>query len=224
MGSLSGMLESPRQWAVVLLRPRVATFGALRSTASWRAVWWSVVAQALIEGAAVAWAVGGPGAGGGVSSLPIGPKLVLPREPLWLGLAGFAGTLVEFFLFAGLLYASARFFGGHGAFQTQAYLMALFWVPLMALSALAQSFGATGSVVGLVARVYALVLLAPMLAAAHEMTLGRAWLVLIITLTALGLVALVVLVVASLILSVRPPLVASAVVVSWRRRWIHMCA
>lgn len=162
----------------MLTQPGATTFDSLRSHASWGVVWWSVAAQAIIEGAAVAWVVAGPGSLAGVSSLPFGPKLYLPREPLGLGLAAFAGSFVEFFLFSGLLYASARLFGGRGAFLTQVYLVALFWAPLMALSALAQPFGVMGSVVGLAARLYALVLLAAALASAHQMPVKRAWLAL----------------------------------------------
>jgi Yip1-like protein len=178
MRKRDGQTNILRQWTAVLTRPGAMTFDAQRSHARWRVVWWSVAAAAIIEGAAVAWAVAGLGSQAGVSSLPFGPKLYLPREPLWLGLAAFVGSFVEFFLFSGLLYASARLFGGRGAFMIQAYLMALFWVPLMALSALAQPFGVIGSIVGLAARAYALVLLGPMLSAAHQMPLRRAWLAL----------------------------------------------
>src|SRR5579859_2070280 len=86
------------QWVAVLTRPGMATFDAQRSRASWSVIWWSVTAEAVIEGAAVAWVIAGPGSQTGVSSLPFGPKLSLPREPLWLGLAAFAGSFVEFFL------------------------------------------------------------------------------------------------------------------------------
>lgn len=177
-------------WTTVLTRPGVATFDAQRPHASWRVVWWSVAAQAVIEGAAVAWVIAGPASRAGVSSLPFGPKLSLPREPLWLGLAAFAGSFVEFFLFSGLLYAISRIIGGRGAFRTQAYLMALFWVPLMALSAIAQPLGVIGSVLGLAARTYALILLGPMLASAHDMPLKRAWLALLMVVALGALLAL----------------------------------
>lgn len=167
-----------RRWYAIFVCPSVATFDVQRPFASWRFVLWSVSAQALIEGAAVAWVDAGAGSSVGVSSLPIGPKLVLPNAPLWLGLVAFAGTYFEYFAFSGLLYVSARLLGGRGAFRTQAYLMALFWVPLMILSTLAQPFDVVGSVVGLAARLYALVLLGLMLASAQRFTLMRAWLAL----------------------------------------------
>ena len=175
----------------VLTRPGMATFDTQRSRASWSVIWWSVAAQAVIEGAAVAWVIAGPGSQTGVSSLPFGPKLSLPREPLWLGLAAFAGSFVEFFLFSGLLYAIARIIGGRGAFRTQAYLTALFWVPLMALSALAQPLGVIGSIVGLAARTYALILLGPMLASAHDIPLKRAWMALLVIVALGALLALI---------------------------------
>jgi len=170
-------------WMAVLIRPGVAAFDARRSRASWPAVWWSVAALALLEGAAVAWVVAGSGSQTGVSSLPFGPKLLLPREPLWLGLAAFAGTFVEFFLFSWLLYVSARLVGGRGAFLVQAYPMALFWGPID--GALAQPLGVIGSIVGLAARIYALALLGPMPASTHAMPLKRTWLALLLV-VALG--------------------------------------
>lgn len=191
MRKFAGFARSLRQWTWLMTHPGVVAFDAQRARASWRAVWWSVAAQAVIEGCAVAWVIAGPGSRVGVSLLPFGPKLQLPREPLWLGLAAFAGSFLEFFLFSSLLLSSARLLGGRGAFLTQAFLMALFWVPLMAISALAQLLGVIGSVIGLAARTYALVLLGPMLASAHDMPLKRAWLALLIVVALGALLALI---------------------------------
>jgi hypothetical protein len=189
------------RWLAVLLRPGVRTFEAQRPAARWATVWSSVAAQGIVEGAGVAALLLGPGAGEGVSSLPVGPKLHLPSAPLWLGLVAFAGSVAQFFLFSGLLFLSARRFGGHGSFLTQAYLIALFWVPLMVVSAATTPFGTAGSVVGVLARVYALILLGPALAAAHRLPLARAWMALLVVGLGGLLLGLVVLTVAGARLS-----------------------
>lgn len=158
----------------VLVRPRVRTFAARRQEAHWATIWIGVAALAVVQGLAVAIATAGPGAAG-VSSLPIGPKLHLPHAPLWLGLMAFAGSFAEFFLFSALLLLSARLFGGRGSYLAQSYLIVLFWLPLFGVSAVASLFETPGSIIGLLARLYALVLLAPALAAAHHLSLARAW-------------------------------------------------
>jgi hypothetical protein len=164
-----------RRWLAVLLRPSIRTFAAQRPAASWSAVWASVAVQAVVEGIVVGFVFAGPAAAAGVSSLPVGPKLHL-HVPAWeLALLASAGTFFEFFGFSGLLRLSARLYGGQGSWRMQSYLLALFWTPLMLLSGLAQLLGTAGSVVGLLARLYALWLLAPMLAAAHQISPGRAW-------------------------------------------------
>jgi hypothetical protein len=195
VAGLALIRDLPRRWAAVLLHPSVRTFDAQRPAARWVAVWLSVAAQAVIEGAGTAMVLLGSGGSEGVSSLPLGPKLHLPHAPLAFGLAAFAGSFAQFFVFAWLLFHSARLVGGRGSFLEQTYLMALFWLPLMAVSTAAELFGVAGSVVGLLLRLYALYLLAPALAAAHKLPLTRAWVALLLVVLAgltLGLAALAV--------------------------------
>jgi hypothetical protein len=163
----------PHRWRAVLLRPTISAFDAQQPAARWRITWLSLLILALINGLAVLLLSLGPGASAGVSSLPIGPTLHLPPYPLPLALAAFAGTFFELPVFSGLLWLSARLFGGRGGYRVQIYLMALFWLPLMALDVLLQLCGPAGSLVGLAARLYALYLCVPALASAQRLSLGR---------------------------------------------------
>lgn len=157
----------------VLLHPRVATFACVRPRARWRVVWLGLLVEALVEALGVVYAIYGPDSAAGYSSLPVGPKLLLPQTPL-LPLAALIGSPAQFFIFAGLLFASARLLGGRGGFKAQAFLMVLFWAPLMVASAVVELVPAVGTVAGMLIRAYALVLLVPALAAAHDLSLRRA--------------------------------------------------
>jgi hypothetical protein len=132
-----------RWWAVVR-HPAVRTFDRQRASASWRAVWLGLALLAAVEALAVAYLAYGPERASGYSSLPVGPKLQLPPTPLF-PLAALVGSVAQFFLFAALLHLSARVFGGRGAFLTHAYLLALGWVPLIALSDLVELLPALGT-------------------------------------------------------------------------------
>jgi hypothetical protein len=195
MPPLEALRDLARRWMAVLLRPSVRTFHAQLPAARWEPVWGSVLAEAVVEAGALAVLLLGPGGAAGVSSLPFGPRLHLPPvSPLWLALGALAGSFAQFFAFSWLLALSARLFGGRGSFLAQSYLIALSWVPLMAISAVAELFGTAGSVVGLLARLYALYLLVPALASAHRLPLVRALGALLVPVAAgllLGLVVLV---------------------------------
>lgn len=118
----------------------------------------------------------GPTAASGYSSLPIGPKLHLPQTPA-LPLAAFFGSIAQFFGFAGLLYLSARLFGGRGSFKVHAYLISLVWVPLLLASDLVEliPLPIAPQALALLIRLYALCLCAVALASAHNFWLARAW-------------------------------------------------
>jgi hypothetical protein len=161
-----------RSWDV-LAHPSVATFDRQRRAANWRVAWVGLLALAIVEAIGVAAAIYGPDASAGYSSLPIGPKLRLPQTSL-LPFAAFVGSIGQFFAFAALLYLSARLLGGRGDYKTQAYLMALFWIPLMIASDLVELLPGPGSLIGLAIRLYALYLLVPALAAAHVLSPRRA--------------------------------------------------
>ncbi len=163
-----------RRWWEVVRHPSVATFDRQQAAASWTAVWLSLAPLAIVDALGVVYVIYGPDAATGYSSLPVGPKLHLPQTPL-LPLAALVGSFAQFFVFAGLLYLSARLFGGRGSFKTQAYLIALFWVPLMLASDLVDLMPGVGSAVGALVRVYALVLCPLALASAHRLPLKHAW-------------------------------------------------
>lgn len=191
--SLQGAGDLFRRWWDVVRHPSVAAFDRQQVASSWSVVWLSLLPLALVDALGVVYVIYGPDAAAGYSSLPVGPKLHLPQTPL-LPLAAGVGSIAQFIIFAGLLHLSARLFGGSGAFKTQAYLIALFWVPLMMVSDTIELIPGVGSVIGIGLRVYALGLCALALASAQRLSLGRAWAALLLPVACgllLGLSALV---------------------------------
>lgn len=172
----TGIGVLPYRWWAVVRHPHVSTFNSLQATARWPLVWWSLVLLASVEALAIVFTTYGPTAASGYSSLPIGPKLHLPQTPA-LPLVAFFGSIAQFFIFAGLLYVSARLFGGRGSFKTQAYLLSLVWVPLLLVSDLVELIPApvAPQILGMLIRLYALCLCAVVLASAHNFRLARAW-------------------------------------------------
>jgi hypothetical protein len=141
----------------------------------------------------VAYATYGPDATSGYSSLPVGPKVQLPPTPL-LPLAALVGSPVQFLAFSGLLFVSARLFGGRGVFRRQSYLLVLFWTPLMIGAAIAAFLPSIGIMLGALLRSYALILCAPALAAANHLSLRRAVAALLLPIACGVLLGIVVLV------------------------------
>jgi hypothetical protein len=181
-----------RRWWDVLWHPRAATFDRQRAAASWPDVWLGLLLLGIVEALGVAYLIYGPNADAGYSSLPVGPKLHLPRTPL-LPLAALGGSIAQFFVFSGLLYLSARLLGGRGSFTTQSYLLALVWVPLLAVSDIAELIPGVGALLGMLVRAYALALCALALASAHHAPLRRAWMALLLPVAGGLLLGLVVL-------------------------------
>jgi hypothetical protein len=93
-------------------------------------------------------------------------------------------------------------FGGRGDFKAQAYLIALFWAPLMIASDVVELVPlptvakTVAKTVALLLRVYALCLCALALASAHRLRLARAWAALLTPVVVGLLIGLVTLVIA----------------------------
>lgn len=172
----TGIGALPCRWWALVRHPHVRTFNTQQATARWPLVWGSLLLFAGVETLAVVYTTFGPPATSGYSSLPIGPKLHLPQTPA-LPLATFFGSVAQFFIFAGLLYLSARLFGGRGSFKTQVYLLSLVWVPLLLVSDLVEliPLPIVPQTLGLLVRLYALCLCAVALASTHHFRLARAW-------------------------------------------------
>jgi len=123
----------------------------------------------------------------GPAAVPAGDQLVLLTSMV----AGFAGTLLGFYVGYGLQYLGARILGGSGSFGPQVYLMSLFIVPIGILTALSQLMPYALSVLSpgsipllivsiiflillLVLIIYGLVLNARVIMVMHRFTAGRA--------------------------------------------------
>ena len=65
---------------MVLRHPRVATFDRYREGASWRVIWLGLLPLAAVEALGVAYALYGPDAAAGYSSLPSGQSCICHRR------------------------------------------------------------------------------------------------------------------------------------------------
>jgi hypothetical protein len=172
-----------RQWQAVLLRPSVATFDAQLPSANWNVVWIGLVilgvARAIFGFISAAETAGithttGPGFGTIVG--------------------GFIGVFIGFFIVAGVLYLVAKLFGGTGTFMPYAYALALFFVPLGIISAVAGIIPVLGALVAIAAGLYEIYLAILATASVHRLDMGKS--------TAIVLIPLAILIIISFLLAV----------------------
>jgi len=83
-------------------------------------------------------------------------------------------TLISFYLDTGLRALGALIFGGKGNFTTLAYLVSLFYVPLIIIAGLLGLIPFVGSLIGLVFAIYEIVLSVRAIKVAYKLGTGRA--------------------------------------------------
>jgi hypothetical protein len=112
----------------------------------------------------------------GVTTIPMpdGRLVPIPSNPVGDAFGGLIGAFVGFFVLSGIIYISAKIFGGQGSFLTQSWLLSLFYVPLNIIAAIAGIIPLLGSLVALATFIYGIVLSVMAVASAHRMTTGRA--------------------------------------------------
>ena len=158
-----------RQWQTVLTQPSIATFDAQQPSANWNVVWIGLVilgvARAIFGFISAAETAGithtaGPGFG--------------------TIIGGFIGAFIGFFIAAGVLYLVARLFGGTGTFMPYAYALALFFVPLGIISAVAGIVPVLGVLVAIAAGIYQIYLAILATASVHRLDMGKSTAVVLI--------------------------------------------
>jgi hypothetical protein len=81
---------------------------------------------------------------------------------------------IGFFILVGILFVSARIFGGSGSFLNQSYAFMLYYVPINGLAALLGLVPFLGGLVGFALWIYSIVLAIFAMMASQRLTGGRA--------------------------------------------------
>jgi hypothetical protein len=162
-----------QRWQNVLTRPSVPTFDAEQPAANWQTILISLVILGVV--AAVAQFIGSLEIRG-VTTLPIPGSAGVPihANPIRDAFGGLIGAFIGFFVISGILYVSAKIFGGQGSFLSQSWLLSLFYVPLNLITAVAGLIPFVGGIVAFAAFVYSVYLAVLAIASAHRMPTGRA--------------------------------------------------
>src|SRR5262249_34783126 len=101
------------------------------------------------------------------------------------------GVPLGFFILVGILFLLAKLFGGTGTFLQQAYAVALYYVPISAVSAVAALVPGVGGLVRLALFIYAVVLAIFAISASQRLTLSKSVAVVLLPLAILVVLACV---------------------------------
>jgi hypothetical protein len=179
-----------RRWQNVLTRPGVPTFDEEQPAANWSTILISLVILGVTE-AIFDFITGLEANGIARYTLPGGTVLPIHANPVRDAFGGLLGAFVGFFVLSGILYLSAKIFGGQGSFLTQSWLLSLFFVPLEMITAVAGIIPFVGGLVGLAALIYGIYLAVLATASAHRLPTGRATAVVLLPLAILALLVCV---------------------------------
>jgi hypothetical protein len=176
------------RWQAVLLRPGVEQMDAQRQGSNWPTIWYSLLGLALVQAIVavfqraevLSW-----------NTLVSSPQFVQYLQSIDLhnvtqlnpgtgALEAFFGAFVGFFLMAGLVYLVAKALGGTGSFLEHTYLLALVYVPLEMIAAVAGLIPVLGGLIGAAAAIYMIVLVVMAISTAHQLTVGTSIVVVIL--------------------------------------------
>lgn len=152
---------------LVVLHPSIASFDAIQSHASMRAVLLSIV---------------GTGAAYGIGTLLFAPGAGL--------FAGLVGTFFGFFLSTALAFAAAKVLGGVGNFKTYAYTIAVFDLPLGVADGLCFAIPLLGTLTFLLSLFYGSYLSYLANRSVHRLSVGKSIIVGLVPLATLAFLAL----------------------------------
>jgi hypothetical protein len=176
-----------RQWQGVLLRPSVATFDAQLPAANWNVVWIGLVILAVARAIF-----------GFISSAESHALFHTASPGFGTIIGGFIGTFIAFFVIAGVLYLVAKLFSGTGTFMPYAYALALFYVPLGVISAIAGIIPYLGGIIAFLLGLYEIYLAILATASVHRLDMGKSSAVVLIPLAILIIIGFLLAVIAGL--------------------------
>lgn len=160
-----------QKWINVTTKPGVASFAQELPTANWSDIWISLIGLGILS--AITGAIASlytvqnitiPQGNGTTTTVHI-PGRVSWFTIIWVPLAFFIGVAI--------LFLVAKIFGGTGTFLQQSYAMALFYVPIQAVTALLGLLPVLGGIASIALGIYEIVLAVFAIAASQRLTVGK---------------------------------------------------
>ena len=167
----AGMGAIWQKWVNVTTRPGVASFARELPTANWRDIWLSLIGLGILSAIT-----------GAIAALYTGQTITIPRTDgttttvhIPAGSSWFAVISVPlaFFIGVAILFVVAKLFGGTGTFLEQSYAIALFYVPIQAVTAILGLVPFFGGLATFVLGIYEIVLAVFAIAASQRLSTGR---------------------------------------------------
>lgn len=167
--NFQGLLrELFQKYKIAAMHPNVATFEAELPAATWQRVW----AGAIIW--AAAWAIG-------LALSSLVNRTAYSEGPSFGILIGaFVVFVGAFFFGVGVMQLIAKLFQGSASFRTYAYALSLALVPVTAIGAVAFIIPGLGALLFFAAQLYGIYLCVLATQAAHRVTVGKAWAIVLI--------------------------------------------
>lgn len=167
----AGMSHIWQKWVNVTTKPGVASFNQELPTANWSDIWISLIALGILSAITGAIAslytiqnISIPQGNGTTTTVHI-PAGVSWFTIIWVPLGFFIGVAI--------LFLVAKIFGGTGTFLRQSYAMALFYVPIQAVTALLGLLPVLGGIASIALGIYEIVLAVFAIAASQRLTVGK---------------------------------------------------
>lgn len=167
----AGMSHIWQKWINVTTKPGTASFAQELPTANWSDIWISLIGLGILSAITGAIAalytiqnIAIPQANGTTTVVHI-PAGVSWFTIIWVPLGFFVGVAI--------LFLVARIFGGTGTFLQQSYAMALFYVPIQAVTALLGLLPVLGGIASIALGIYEIILAVFAIAASQRLTTGK---------------------------------------------------
>lgn len=169
----------------VTTKPGAQSFTNELPTANWSDIWLALIGLGVLSGITAlirsfyvraAFAAGNPF----LSGLPSDQQQALDRifSNTGAGIGSLIGPIIGvplgFFIGMGILFVSAKIFGGAGSFLGQAYSFMLFYVPINGLAAILGLIPFLGGLAGFALWIYSIVLAVFAMMASQRLPGGRA--------------------------------------------------
>ncbi len=160
-----------QKWINVTTKPGVASFNQELPTANWSDVWISLIGLGILT--AITGAIAAlytvqtftiPQGNGTTTTVHI------PTGTSWFTIIG---VPLGFFIGVAILFLVAKIFGGTGTFLQQSYAMALFYVPIQAVTALLGLLPVLGGIASIALGIYEIILAVFAIAASQRLTVGK---------------------------------------------------
>lgn len=160
-----------QKWINVTTRPSAASFARELPTANWRDIWLTLIGLGILSAIT-----------GAIAALYTSQIITVPQGngttttihiPAGIGWATVITVPLGFFIGVAILFVIAKIFGGTGTFLEQSYAMALYYVPIQAVTALLGLIPFLGGLASIVLGIYEIVLAVFAISASQRLSTGK---------------------------------------------------